>query len=49
MQFNKAQCQVLHLGHYNSMHLYRPGERDIEVMECEEENEVGERFGAQVL
>lgn len=27
MKFNKAQCLVLHLGHYNSMHHYRLGER----------------------
>ncbi|PKU46614.1 rna-directed dna polymerase from mobile element jockey- hypothetical protein [Limosa lapponica baueri] len=39
MRFNKPKCQVLHLGHKNSMQCFRLGEEWLES--CMVENDLG--------
>jgi len=46
VMFNKAKCQVLHLGHKNPMQCYRHGEEWLE--NCPAEKELGVLVDSQV-
>jgi len=46
MRFNKAKCQVLHLGHNNPMQCYKPGEEWLES--CLVEKELGVMADSQL-